>query len=155
MTSAVKSPRKRAAKVAAPGAIRITLQGIMAVPDDFGRVRVLLVDEFPDGTRDYSAAALRRAIPDNKNMSVPYRIKEHADDGVLGEFWCVLPQRYAKHWTAVAAELRGRPVKEEATLRPFQMVVRGNDGPDGEESETINSGMSLDVALIEEVRPRT
>lgn len=56
-------PRARAPRVAAPGAQRITLTGVMAVPDDFGRLRLLLLDERPDGAPDGSWGRLRNAVP--------------------------------------------------------------------------------------------
>ena len=38
-------PKSRASRIAAPGAQRIILTGIMAVSDDFDRIRVLLLDD--------------------------------------------------------------------------------------------------------------
>ena len=49
---------KRAPPIAAPGARRVTFTGIMAVPDDFGRLRVLLERDWAAPAVDHSAARL-------------------------------------------------------------------------------------------------
>ena len=62
----------RAARVAAPGAQRITVNGILAVPDDFSRLRLLLLDEKPDGSPDGSWSRLQSSIPQpHANASHP------------------------------------------------------------------------------------
>ena len=54
----------RAPRVPAPGAQRVSLAGVMAVPDDFGRLRLILLGERPDGAPDSSWARLRVAHVD-------------------------------------------------------------------------------------------
>ena len=74
--------RPRAARVPAPGALRVALRGILAVPDDFGRLRLLLLDEGPDGAPDGSWAvsccdawgqsAASQTPPANRSAAVLY-----------------------------------------------------------------------------------
>lgn len=138
------SGAKRATRVAAPGAVRLTLTGIVAVSDDFSRVRLLLLDEGHDGRPDPSAGALRRAVPARGDAGVPYELRDGplpADAaGVRGACWAVPPAHRRAHWLAVAAGLRGRWARAEVTLRPY--CVEGR------------RGVSLDLSMLEELAPR-
>jgi hypothetical protein len=147
---------QRAAPVAAPGATRLTLTGIMAVPDGFGRLRILLVDRLPGGAPDLSWLALRDQVPWSKSAKVPYQTHPVDAEGVRGEFWAVAPAHRRKHWLELAAELRGRFVKLEVTARRY--AIRGDTGGADAESThgashgtslDVSYGTSLDVSLIE------
>jgi hypothetical protein len=129
------NPRNRCA---APGAQRIALTGIMAVPDDFGRVRILLLDKSPGGSYDASWSRLRAAVPKNSDeYSVPYEESEDAD--IKGRAWFVLPARRRTHFLETAAAARGQWVRVEATIRPFVVTQKGIP----------RRGTSLDLASIE------
>lgn len=134
-------PKKKTRKpaVAAPGATRLSLTGIMAVPDDFGRIRVLLVDRLSTGAGDYSYAALRREIPAGPGFAAPYVTREPDSEGTRGEFHAVPPARHKAHWLKVAEELRGREVRVEVTVRRYSFDTLARHG----------AGASLDVAMIE------
>jgi hypothetical protein len=135
-----RTRKKRAAKIPSPGAARITLTGIMAVPDDFGRLRIILVDRTSDGQFDPSLGNLRDAIPyKGPQFSLPYEMKIDKDDDTVGTATIFVPDRYKKHWGAVAESLRGLEVKLEATLRPF--TIHGKDAS--------TSGVALDLAMLE------
>jgi hypothetical protein len=115
---------------------RVTLRGYMLVPDDFGRVRLLLVKEGPGNRPDYSAEALRRALPGGG----PHELRDAPNtDGEWGAVWFALPPRHRAHWLKTAAELRGRWVVAEAAPRAYAF-------PDG------RRGVSLDLAMLEECR---
>lgn len=106
-------PRK--ARIAAPGARRLNLSGVMLVPDAHGRVRVALADPLPCGDRDHSWAVLAR------EPGLTCYIKPAGDE--RGVFWLALPRR-RDYWLEVAESLRGREVCVEATLRPYHAEGR-------------------------------
>ena len=66
-------------------------------------------------------------------------MKIDRDDDTVGTATIFVPDRYKKHWGAVAESLRGLEVKLEATLRPFTM--HGKDAT--------SSGVALDLAMLE------
>jgi hypothetical protein len=151
----------RAAKVPAPGAKRITISGIMAVPDDFGRLRILIFAERPDGRPDGSWQRLRAAAPQSAHCKVPYVASRPAGpgelptpdaDGVLGTAWFVAPRRRS-YWLQRASELRGQWVSVEATVRPYMRPhMRPQDGePPGDHSP--RQGASLDLSLVTRLAP--
>ena len=125
----VAAPGARAPRVAAPGAQRITLTGIMAVPDDFGRLRLLLLDERPDGAPDGSWGRLRAAVPRlHASYRPPYEMRAGVlgpdADNVRGTVWIVLPAHRRTYWLGVAESLRGRWVTVEVTVRPFRLALQ-------------------------------
>jgi hypothetical protein len=130
---------RRAGRITAPGAKRITFLGVMAVPDEFGRLRVLVVDELADGTECRSRDVLVRAIPDLEGA--PYRLHPERPDstGVWGTATLAVPARHRAHWLAEAARLRGREVRVEATLRRYEFERDG---------ESV-AGSALDVSAVE------
>jgi hypothetical protein len=131
--------RKRAAAIAAPGAKRLVLTGIMAVPDDFGRVRVLLVDRLPGAEKlDMTWKTLADEISFSPGFTIPYRLQAVDTEGVRGEFWAVPPAHRRKHWLDVAAALRGKGVRVEATVRNYTIA-----------GDTPAYGASLDISLID------
>lgn len=146
LMAATTAPRKkRATAVAPPGAKRLTLTGIMAVPDDFGRIRILLVESI--GSRpDFSWKTLHDELPDTpgSDFKVPYRLQAIDSEGVRGEFWAVAPAHRREHWLAVAAATRGRSVRVEVTVRSY-MFPAATDGTKG------SHGASLDVSMIDPV----
>jgi len=130
---------KRASRVASPGATRLTLTGIMAVSDDFDRVRVLLMER----PGDSSWAQLAKEIPTlHENYRTPYELHDPDTEDVRGVFWAVLPGHRKKYWLETATELRGRYVRAEVTVRPFSY----RDKKTGERI----MGASLDLAMLEE-----
>jgi hypothetical protein len=145
------STKKRAARIAAPGAKRLTLTGLMAVPDDFGRVRVLLMNPLPSGAPSRSADVLRAELPAGEDL--PYATHPRDPGDVIGEFWAVVPARYKKHWLAVAADLRGKEVRVEVTVRFYSYVSRNAGRTTPTDEEKLLRGVALDVALIEPLPP--
>jgi hypothetical protein len=127
--------KKRAPRVPAPGAERVVLTGVLAATDNYGRVRLLLLEEAPDGKSDYSWRVLRAA-------TTPFTSGAPLADatGCVGEAFFVLPARYREHWLNVAAELRGQWVRVEATQRRYVMK-KGNG--------CTTAGVSLDLTLLE------
>ena len=146
MSGETEPKKKRAPRVAAPGAQRVTFTGIMATPDSFGRLRILLTDRSADDRPNYSLANLRRAIPAGPGYKAPYEVASdrRPGDDVVATVVVVLPARYCEHWNSVAESLRGQEVRVEATVRPFSFA-KGD-------SEHI-AGASLDLALLEAVKP--
>jgi hypothetical protein len=140
-------PTKRAAKVAAPGAARLTLTGIAAVSDDFGRVRILLLDEGRDGRPDGSARALRAAVGvvTGTDFRAPHELRDGplppSAEGVRGACWAVPPAHRRAHWLGVATALRGQWVRAEVTVRRYAFA-RDDDG-------TRAAGVALDLAMLE------
>jgi len=113
----------RAGRVAAPGARRVTLTGVMAVPDDFNRARLLILGERPDGAPDGSWARLRAACVDCEPRAGEPRAGEPR-----GVVCLVLPAHRRAHWLGVAEALRGQWVTVEATVRPYKRGERGGHG---------------------------
>jgi hypothetical protein len=110
----------RASGLPSPGATRLTLTGICAVPDKFGRIRVLLMThrrEFPDS----SWFRLVSAVPcEHPNYRPPYEIFPREDEGVKGVMWAVAPAHRRKFWLETATALRGQRVQLEVTVRPYK-----------------------------------
>lgn len=121
------------------------LTGVMAVPDAFGRLRVLLVDRLRDGRSGTSWATLSAAAPGSGDASAPFEFGAPDADGVRGEFRATPPAHRKKYWLGVAEELRGQEVRVEVTVRPFSFVRA--DGV------TWVSGMALDLAMVEPLVP--
>ena len=132
--------KKRAPKITAPGARRIKFTGIMAVPDEYGRLRILLIDRTADGHIDPSLYELRKAIPNRgPGFSLPYEVKKD-DDDVRAVATVTVPARYKKHWGSVAEGLRGLEVLVEVTIRPFTLP--------GEALGEQLSGEALDLSML-------
>ena len=110
----------RASGIPPPGATRLTLTGICAVPDKFGRIRVLLMThrrDFPDS----SWFRLVSAVPcEHQNYRPPYEIFPREDEGVKGVMWVVAPAHRRKFWLETATALRGQRVQLEVTVRPYK-----------------------------------
>ena len=141
-------PAKRAPRIAAPGAERIELTGIIAVSDKFDRMRLIIMDHHQDGRDDNSAIRLRRLCPSGTGTA-PFDLREEptlpptAED-VRGTCWIVVPARHRAHWLSVATELRGRRVRVEALVRRYAFEQAEGDK---------RSGVSLDLAMLSEVVP--
>jgi len=133
-------PRKRAAPIAAPGAARITFTGIMAAPDDFGRLRVLLESDWAAPLVDHSASRLdiacrqaarrlcaQATIAENGEAAEVEITLAYAEAGgrcgASAQALLTVPARHSAHWLATAADLRGRPVRVEATIRTYQFTA--------------------------------
>jgi hypothetical protein len=149
----METPAKktRAPRVTSPGARRLGLTGVMAVPDNFGRIRVLLADPLPRGSPDASWRILRDSLPGGPERTSPYALREPDEDGVRGEFWAVPPAHRKAHWLGVAEALRGQEVRVEVTVRYFSYAGAGRQGSGagGDREAARLKGAALDVALIE------
>ncbi len=124
------------------------------MPDDFGRLRLLLLDTQPDGTPDGSWPRLRAAVPrPHENFRAPYDVRSGPlpanADGVRGTAWFVPPAHRRAHWLEVAQTLRGQWVVAEATIRRFRQPGAGGAPPAGAElTERAADGASLDLAML-------
>lgn len=95
---------------------RFELRGILAAPDDFGRLRVFLPEDAP-GT--VAAEILRRAPGPNGPLEP------------RGEYFVVtLPARRRDHWLAVAARLQRCLVRLAVTARPWRCGGRSGTALD-------------------------
>ena len=128
----------RASRVTAPGALRIILTGILAVSDDFDRIRLLILNEKKDNTYNNSWRILKSAVPKlHVNYQTPY--EEHSqNDDVQCTVLIVLPEHRKKYWLGVAKDLRGQWVAVEVTVRPF--TIPGSQGA------------SLDLSMLSPVK---
>jgi len=119
-----------------PGATRIVLTGILAVSDDFNRIRLLLLNE-RNSVPDNSWKLIQKIIPAQDNFyKVPYVAS--LDNDILATVVIVIPAHRKKYWLDVAKSLRGQWVSIEATLRPFNINT----------STITTRGMSLDLSMI-------
>lgn len=113
---------------------RLTLTGIMAVTDDFNRLRLMVLEKTPDGRNDQSFNTLKRAITTEKK---PYEVATRPDlDDVLCVVTFSTPKRNLQHWLTTAASLRGKPVKIECRTRRYNFTAPNGD---------VKNGTSLDV----------
>ena len=127
-------------RIASPSARRVTFTGIMAVPDDFGRIRVILMEKFANGHYDTSWSILRRELPKlNQWYSVPYELHPPMDDETRGIAHVTVPKRHKKYWDSIATSLLGKEVQIEATIRPFRFANRSGE---------YTTGVSLDLASL-------
>jgi hypothetical protein len=118
----------------------------MAVPDDYGRLRLLILDQGPDGHYDSSARALREQVPPlHPGYRTPYTLREGPlgpdAEGVRGEACVAIPAHLRKHWLGVATAARGKWVRAEVTVRPYRFEAAG----------TPLTGAALDLAALEEL----
>lgn len=116
--------KPRASRIAAPGAQRIILTGIMAVSDDFDRIRVLLLDD-----------SWKKLPQPSKDGKCPYTVTADSND-VRATVCVVVPLHRKKYWLQLAESLRGKIVTIEMTVRHFFLP----------NSET--AGFSFDLAYL-------
>lgn len=169
------SKRQRANGVAAPGAPRLELFGTLLASDDFGRLRLLLVDELPNDSKDLSAFKLREAcgkllglpsIAPLDDNSYPYKLTAKPEDNCWGTCHIVVPKRHLMHWASEAQRWRGKRVRMEVTLRKFAMqevaqknarefsqpnylTVFQTDFSDAQTNAQTIFGISLDLSIME------
>jgi len=130
----------------------------MAVSDDFGRLRLLLLDERPDGAPDGSWGRLRDAVPrPHAAYRAPYEVRAGAlgpdADGIRGTVWIVLPAHRRAHWLGVAEGLRGQWVTVEVTVRPFHFPSAGRETAGAGAVAEYQQGASLDLAMLAPAAP--
>lgn len=128
-------------RIAAPGAKRLKLNGVVAVSDCFNRVRLMIHDNFPDGKTDPTSYRLWTIKDDN----APYELRTEEvlppfADGVRGTCWLTVPQLHRAHWLTVATDLRGKWATAEVTVRRYRF--RGDDGAS-------HVGVALDLCMLE------
>ena len=117
--------------------MRLALTGILAAPDAFGRLRLMLTARAPDGAPDASARALAHAV--RSGPGAPYRLASRPHNGDLGIVTVATPARRRAHWLATAAALRARRVRIEVLTRAWRHAGR--------------SGIALDVVALEPLEP--
>ncbi|MDE2097758.1 MAG: hypothetical protein KGL39_10955 [Patescibacteria group bacterium] len=120
---------------------KLTLVGLVATPDAYGRPRILLLEELKSGKKDYSATTLAKCIPESTG-TLPYRLWR-SQEGVIGEFWVIMPKRKerAAYFMDVYEKNRSKEVKVEVSLRHYTLVTE-----DGNKKK----GVCLDLIDIEE-----
>src|SRR5579863_7223742 len=147
-----KETKKTRARVAAPGARRLVLTGIMAVPDDFGRVRVLLADPLPSGAPDRTWQTLQ-AEARLHSGTTPFKLRPPDDTGDRGEFWAVPPRHRKEYWLKTATDLRGKEVRVEVTVRVFAIWPgageAGKSNVEAARAQMRVAGFSFDLSLVE------
>jgi len=165
-TRILKKMTTRARRVSAPGAPRLTLTGVMAVPDKFGRVRILLLNEHPNGSPNKSFTILDTALEGVVDLpftrNTPKSIKA---DGVVGVCWAVSPAHRKAHWLGVAEQLRGQWVRIEVTVRKYCVFAPEQAQAQVEPAQAALAqferdqervpGASLDICMIEALLPGT
>lgn len=100
----------------------------MAVPDDYGRIRIVLADERPDGSSNRSKENYLRVT----GGAAP----THRDTIAI----VTAPAHRRAYWLGEAVRLRGRWVTAEAVLRPFRNCGVG-----------VAPGVALDLVALDPV----
>ena len=94
---------------------KLTLNGVVVAPDDYGRFRFLITDKS-------SLWALQQAIHFSHSQSVPYNFHPPDSDNVIGMFWVTVHKvsdAQKRVWTAEVEALRGAAVKVTCKKRLF------------------------------------
>jgi hypothetical protein len=94
------------ARIARPGTQRVQFTGIVAVPDDFGRIRILITS-YQQKQLTQQAAFLPIIQIDRPSDEYHFIVN-------------VTAQYRHEYWLKVAEERRGQIVTVEATVRPNQ-----------------------------------
>lgn len=105
---------------------KLKLTGQAASPDNYGRARILLLDELKDGQKNYSGSILAKSIPSSIGTT-PYKLWD-ARDGVVGEFHVIMPKRKerAALFTKIYEENRSKEVDVEVTVRFYTFTTADN-----------------------------
>ena len=159
---------KRRARVAAPGAVRVELTGIVMAPDRFGRIRLLVVDESAGlpivnkpaanalantRTKDLTAARLRAAGAADAIVAADGARAPAAPDrdGAWGVVSLVAPAAHRAHWIAVAGSLRGARARAEVTLRRYAFMAPASLASKSKQAieEVDRCGVALDLCMLE------
>ena len=102
--------------------MRIVISGILGALDGQKNINLILMNEQPNGQRDYSTNTLIKEIPIKyKNYKVPYEIHDLTYEDTRGNVKILIPTKYRKHWESVAESMRGQYVKIEATIRTYKI----------------------------------
>lgn len=128
---------RKSNRIPSPFNERITISGYMAAPDDFGRIRLIIVDQTPENKIDRSAHILRTKVPKlGIKYNVPYKLVETTTqtDDTRGVVTFTIPDHRKEYWLAESTGYRGRWVTIEATKRPYRLLN--------------SHGMALDISLI-------
>ena len=113
----------------------LTLRGVVAAPDAYGRLRFLLVEKRKDGQYDGSWAALAKEIPTCRGFHMPYSLREPDEDGVRGEFVVVVATPRSKYctedraayWTKFVEPLRGAEVEVDVQPKKYTFTPKGKE----------------------------
>jgi hypothetical protein len=159
---------KRRARVAAPGAVRVELTGVVMAPDRFGRIRLLVVDESAGlpivnkpaanalantRTKDLTAARLRAAGAADAIVAADGTRAPAAPDrdGAWGVVSLVAPAAHRAHWIAVAGSLRGARARAEVTLRRYAFMAPASLASKAKQAieEVDRCGVALDLCMLE------
>jgi len=102
----------------------------MAVPDDYGRIRIVLADERPDGSPN-------RTKENYLRVTGVAAAPTHRDTIAV----ITAPAHRRAYWLGEAARLRGQWVTAEAVLRPFRNCGIG-----------VAPGIALDLVALDIAR---
>jgi hypothetical protein len=114
--------------------VSLTLRGVVAAPDAFGRLRFLLLEKRNDKHYDTSWAALAKAMPAREGVRVPYVLRDPDTDRLRGEFTVTLPPNrrtkydtvdHAAYWSKFVAPLRGKEVEVVAKPKRYSFAPAG------------------------------
>lgn len=89
---------------ARPGTQKISFTGLVAVPDDFQRLRLLLTTH-------------EKIEMCKQHMNLPITAIERSTDQFQYIVIVVIPKRYRQYWLGIAQELRGQLAAIETTVR--------------------------------------
>ena len=119
---------------------KLKLIGQAASPDNYGRARILLLNELKSGKKDYSSINLVKSVPQSIGTT-PYKLWD-ARDGVVGEFHVIMPKRKerAALFTKIYEENRSKEIDVEVSIRFYTFTT-----PDGKKLK----GACLDLLDIE------
>ena len=114
----------------------ITLRGIVAVPDTYGRLRFLLQERKDESKAvDASWVALVKAAPARAGYHLPYHLREPDAEGLRGEFWASAEGKKTKYstvdrsayWGAFAEARRGQEVEVEVAVQRYAFAPKGKE----------------------------
>ena len=88
------------------------IQGILAVSDDFNRIRLLIDDE--------KTHFFLTNLTNSTNLKIPYT-KSTIPDDIYGKCIFVLPTKHYKYWLEKVKEWRSKKVKIEYKQRKWNI----------------------------------
>lgn len=91
---------------------QIKFTGIMAVPDDYNRIRLLLIKRPPDVLLD-----MRKKY----DIDLPFKLYKADSEDVCGIVTVNLPKHFKNHWIDYAEKNRGRVTEIEVMPRKYLM----------------------------------
>lgn len=95
----------------------ITISGILAVCDKYGRMR-LLIDSYEDMEKIISLCVSK---VDDRFLKFPYKKFIPPSDGIYGECTINLQKKYITYWKTLIDEKRGKKIHATIKCRKWLM----------------------------------